>query len=35
MTRKRISEGLVESLSTTCPECGGRGFVFDQTLLAE
>ncbi len=35
MTRKRISEGLVESLSTTCPECGGRGFVFDQALLAE
>ena len=35
MTRKRISEGLVESLSTVCPECGGRGFVFDQSLLSE
>jgi ribonuclease E len=35
MTRKRISEGLVESLSTLCPECGGRGFVFDQALLSE
>ena len=25
MTRKRISEGLVESYSETCPTCGGRG----------
>ena len=25
MTRKRVSEGLVESLSTTCAVCGGRG----------
>ena len=33
MTRKRISEGLVESLSTTCPECEGRGIVFDGSLL--
>jgi ribonuclease E len=33
MTRKRISEGLVESLSETCPTCGGRGFVFDEDLL--
>ncbi len=33
MTRKRISEGLVESFSETCPTCGGRGIVFDQTLL--
>ena len=33
MTRKRISEGLVESFSETCPTCGGRGIVFDQSLL--
>lgn len=34
MTRKRISEGLVESLSTTCPTCEGRGFRFDEELLS-
>jgi len=33
MTRKRISEGLVESFSETCPTCNGRGLIFDQTLL--
>jgi ribonuclease E len=33
MTRKRVSEGLIESLSETCPMCSGRGLVFDQTLL--
>ena len=33
MTRKRISEGLVESLSTTCPECSGRGLIIDSELL--
>ena len=33
MTRKRISEGLIEALSETCPTCGGRGIVFDQSLL--
>ena len=33
MTRKRISEGLVESLSATCPVCEGRGIVLDETLL--
>ncbi len=33
MTRKRISEGLVESFSESCPTCGGRGIVFDQTLI--
>ena len=32
MTRKRIGEGLVESLSDWCPSCGGRGFVFDPEL---
>jgi ribonuclease E len=29
MTRKRVSEGLIESMSTTCEVCGGRGIVFD------
>jgi ribonuclease E len=33
MTRKRVSEGLVESFSETCPTCKGRGIVFDETLL--
>ncbi|HUY20825.1 MAG TPA: Rne/Rng family ribonuclease [Acidimicrobiales bacterium] len=33
MTRKRVSEGLVESLSSTCTICGGRGIVLDDTLL--
>jgi ribonuclease E len=33
MTRKRISEGLVEAFSDTCPTCHGRGFVLDEALL--
>jgi ribonuclease E len=33
MTRKRISEGLVESFSEGCPTCVGRGFVIDEELL--
>ena len=33
MTRKRIGEGLIESLSGTCPTCEGRGIVFDPHLL--
>ncbi len=33
MTRKRISEGLVESFSETCQTCHGRGFVLDDDLL--
>ncbi|HET9072686.1 MAG TPA: Rne/Rng family ribonuclease, partial [Acidimicrobiales bacterium] len=33
MTRKRVSEGLVESMSETCPSCGGRGFLLDESLL--
>ncbi len=35
MTRKRISEGLVEALSDTCPTCNGRGFIFDPEILDE
>jgi ribonuclease E len=35
MTRKRISEGLIEALSDVCPTCNGRGFVFDPTVLEE
>jgi ribonuclease E len=34
MTRKRISEGLLESVSTTCETCAGRGFTIDEALLA-
>jgi ribonuclease E len=34
MTRKRISEGLVESFSQICPMCSGRGLVIDETLLS-
>jgi ribonuclease E len=33
MTRKRVSEGLVEAFSETCPECNGRGFIVDQSML--
>jgi ribonuclease E len=33
MTRKRISEGLVEAFSETCEVCDGRGFVVDESLL--
>jgi ribonuclease E len=33
MTRKRVSEGLVESLSEICPVCAGRGIVMDESLL--
>jgi len=33
MTRKRVSEGLVEAMSETCPTCGGRGIVFEEELL--
>ncbi len=33
MTRKRVSEGLVEAFSLTCPTCAGRGIVFDESLL--
>ncbi len=28
MTRKRVGEGLVETLSETCPMCKGRGIIF-------
>jgi ribonuclease E len=33
MTRKRISEGLIESLSTECEVCHGRGIVLDASAL--
>jgi ribonuclease E len=33
MTRKRISEGLVEAFSETCPSCAGRGFLVDESML--
>ena len=33
MTRKRIGEGLLESFSTPCATCEGRGVVFDPVLL--
>ncbi|NNN20503.1 MAG: Rne/Rng family ribonuclease [Acidimicrobiales bacterium] len=32
MTRKRISEGLVDSLSHKCPECNGRGIILDTEM---
>jgi len=35
MTRKRIGEGLLESLSSTCPHCEGRGRVIDTDLVGE
>jgi ribonuclease E len=33
MTRKRIGEGLLESMSSTCPECEGRGIIIDRNLF--
>ncbi|CAA9263573.1 MAG: Ribonuclease E [uncultured Acidimicrobiales bacterium] len=33
MTRKRVSEGLVESFSAICPNCNGRGIILDESLL--
>jgi len=27
MTRKRVNEGLLESVSNLCAVCDGRGFV--------
>ncbi|MBV8304909.1 MAG: Rne/Rng family ribonuclease, partial [Acidimicrobiia bacterium] len=33
MTRKRVSEGLVESFSLECPTCSGRGIILDESLL--
>ena len=33
MTRKRIGEGLIESMSHLCEDCEGGGFVLDQKLL--
>ena len=33
MTRKRIGEGLLESFSTPCPVCEGRGVTIDESLL--
>jgi len=35
MTRKRIGEGLIESLSESCPTCDGRGLVFDKDLIGD
>jgi ribonuclease E len=35
MTRKRIGEGLLQSLSSTCPTCAGRGRIVDTELVGE
>ena len=35
MTRKRIGEGLLESCSTVCPTCDGRGLELDRQLTAK
>ena len=32
MTRKRVSEGLVESFSVICEHCDGRGIIVDSEL---
>jgi ribonuclease E len=34
MTRKNVSEGLLESFSNVCPECGGRGVVLYEDAAA-
>ena len=33
MTRKRIGEGLLESFSSECEDCEGRGRQLDESLL--
>src|SRR5580698_4994485 len=33
MTRKRISEGLLETLSSECAVCAGRGVTLDDSVL--
>ena len=33
MTRKRIGEGLLESMSHSCEACDGRGFTLDDALI--
>ncbi len=35
MTRKRVSEGLVESFSEICPHCEGRGILVDHSLYED
>ena len=35
MTRKRIGEGLLESCSSVCPACEGRGLELDRQLTAK
>ncbi len=35
MTRKNVSEGLLEVLSTPCPTCGGRGIVIEGGEVVE
>jgi ribonuclease E len=32
MTRKRVNEGLLESVSTVCEVCDGRGFILETGL---
>ena len=34
MTRKRIGEGLLESLSDNCPHCSGRGLEINAAVLS-
>ena len=34
MTRKNVSEGLVESFSDTCPTCNGRGVLLHEDAAA-
>ncbi|MFN8016098.1 MAG: Rne/Rng family ribonuclease [Acidimicrobiia bacterium] len=33
MTRKRLSEGMVESFAEVCSTCEGRGFVIDHEMV--
>ncbi len=35
MTRKRVGEGLLESFSETCKECGGSGVILTHDPVAE
>jgi ribonuclease E len=35
MTRKRVGEGLLESFSETCKECGGSGVILTEDPVAQ
>jgi len=35
MTRKNVSEGLLETFSDVCPTCGGRGVLLHEEAATQ